>query len=113
MHSAGVALVNYRQSFIDPLAVGILCCRFFCGCRIRRQVAWELTDAPSVFRATAFYRLEHPLELTPWLSFRPIAGFRQTYYDEGVGARLVDQRTIGGARVGFDLWWAMPLAFGM
>lgn len=102
VHSAGVALVNYRQSFLDPLAVGNPLLPFF-ALPDPPPGGWELLDAPSVFRATVFYRLEHPLELTPWLSFRPLAGFRQTYYDEGVGARAGRSADYWRGEVGFDL----------
>lgn len=51
-------------------------------------------------RLDAYYGLERPLALTPWLTFTPVAGGRVTYYADAVGGKSTYTRTLG--EVGFD-----------
>ena len=51
-------------------------------------------------RFDAYYGLERPFALTPWLTFTPVAGGRFTHYDRATGGRDDYTRTIG--EIGFD-----------
>jgi LPS-assembly protein len=51
-------------------------------------------------RLDAYYGLERPTLVAPWLTFTPVAGGRWTYYANAVNGRDTYSRTIG--EVGFD-----------
>jgi len=51
-------------------------------------------------RLDAYYGLERPVAVAPWLAFTPVAGGRITYYADATGGRDTYTRTIG--EVGFD-----------
>ncbi len=51
-------------------------------------------------RLDAYYGLERPVALAPWLTFTPVAGGRVTYYADAVNGRDTYTRTLG--EVGFD-----------
>lgn len=51
-------------------------------------------------RVDAYYGLERPIAVAPWLTFTPVAGGRVTYYASAVDGKNDYTRTIG--EVGFD-----------
>jgi LPS-assembly protein len=51
-------------------------------------------------RLDAYYGIERPLPVAPWLTLTPVAGFRATHYADAVGGREDYTRTLG--EVGFD-----------
>lgn len=51
-------------------------------------------------RFDAYYGLERPVKVAPWLTFTPVAGARVTHYTDAIGGKDEYTRTFG--EVGFD-----------
>lgn len=51
-------------------------------------------------RLDAYYGIERPLAVAPWLTLTPVAGVRATHYADAVGGREDYTRTLG--EIGFD-----------
>jgi LPS-assembly protein len=58
------------------------------------------TPGDSVNRVDAYYALTRPFTPTEWLSIKPVAGARFTYYDNALGGQNDYTRVLG--EVGFD-----------
>ncbi|HVU18913.1 MAG TPA: LPS assembly protein LptD [Candidatus Didemnitutus sp.] len=82
-----------------PLAYGIVQ-RFDASFAVLQEDAYQNLPGLRSDRIDAYYGLERPIALAPWLSFTPVAGGRITYYADAVGGRDTYTRTIG--EVGFD-----------
>lgn len=62
----------------------------------------SLTGAPTLNsnRLDAYYGINRPFTLAPWLTFNPVAGTRVTYYEKTLGGGGPFTRMLG--QVGFD-----------
>lgn len=62
--------------------------------------AYLTAPAQRSTRLDAYYGIERPIALAPWMTFTPVAGGRVTHYADAVGGKNAYTRTIG--EVGFD-----------
>jgi LPS-assembly protein len=67
---------------------------------VLQEDAYQNVPGQRSTRLDAYYGLERPVALAPWLAFTPVAGGRITYYADATGAKDTYTRTIG--EVGFD-----------
>jgi len=74
--------------------------RFNAGVAELEEDAYQNLPGRRSTRLDAYYGLERPIALAPWLTFTPVAGGRVTYYADAAGGRSTYTRTIG--EVGFD-----------
>lgn len=74
--------------------------RAFASFAILDQDAYLSAPAQRSSRLDAYYGIERPMAVAPWLTFTPVAGARVTHYADAVGGRNSYTRTFG--EVGFD-----------
>ncbi len=74
--------------------------RFNASFAVLQQDAYQNLPKMNSTRLDAYYGLERPIAVTPWLTFTPVAGGRVTYYANAINGRDTYTRTIG--EVGFD-----------
>ncbi len=67
---------------------------------VLEENAFALSPKQQSTRFDAYYGVERPIALAPWLAFTPVAGGRLTHYVDALGARNDYTRTIG--EIGFD-----------
>lgn len=67
---------------------------------VLEEDAYLTNPAQRTTRLDAYYGIERPLAVAPWLTFTPVAGVRSTHYADARGGREDYTRTFG--EVGFD-----------
>ncbi len=82
-----------------PLAVGVYQ-RLNASAAVLQADAYGANPDLRTNRYDAYYGLERPVAVTPWLTFNPVAGGRVTHYTDALGGKDTYTRTIG--EVGFD-----------
>jgi LPS-assembly protein len=74
--------------------------RFNASAAVLEAPAFGTAPTLRTDRLDAYYGLERPIALAPWLAFTPVAGGRVTYYSNATGGKDAYTRTIG--EIGFD-----------
>jgi len=93
-------LPELRVDLLPRPVMGGLYERLDASLAVLHEDAYQNLPGLRSTRLDAYYGLERPVVLAPWLAFTPVAGGRVTYYADATGGKDTYTRTIG--EVGFD-----------